>query len=151
MKVQDLVISYLDKGRLMQLATCDNNRPWACTVYFAHDNLHHLYWLSHPQTHHSQHIARNPYVSAAIVVPSDKATTTLAGVQVTGTAREVTDPKELEIISDAYAERYTAHAKLQDIISGRNPRHLYQLKPTSFVLFDQVNFPQQPRQEWRLN
>ncbi len=149
MKVQNLVITYLDKARLMQVATCHKNRPWACTVYFAHDNLHNLYWLSHPDSHHSQHIAKNPYVAGAITVPLGGAS--LPGIQVFGTVRAVTDPAELENVFAAYAERYTAHAKLQDVISGRNPNHFYQLKPMVFVLFDETNFPNQPRQEWRLS
>ncbi len=149
MIAQNLIISYLDKTRLMQLATTVNNQPWCCTVYFAHDNSHNLYWISDPRSKHSQHIAKNPNVSVAMVVPIQGAN--MPGIQVMGVAREVTNPKEVEILFGAYAERYTAHNKLADIISGKNPRHLYQLKPKQFILFDPASFPGQPRQEWRLN
>lgn len=148
MIAQNLIVSYLDKTRLMQLATADNNQPWCCTVHFAHDNLHNLYWISDPHTKHSQHIAKNPNVAASMVVPISGPS--LPGIQVAGTAREITDPKEVELLFGAYAERYTAHNKLADIISGKNPHHLYQLKPKQFILFDHVNFPDQPRQEWNL-
>lgn len=35
------------------------------------------------------------------------------------------------------------------LLSGEDPHKLYQIKPELFVLFDEINFPDNPRQEWR--
>lgn len=150
MKVRDVVVKYLDEARIMQVATCVDNQPWACTVYFAVDNLHNLYWISLPTRRHSEEIRSNPRVAGVIVKPhnyGDK----VRGLQFQGEAREVTAAAEVHALAEAYMERYTRSGLAEEIITGSNPHHLYQIKPTAFVLFDEVNFPEQPRQDWSLS
>jgi uncharacterized protein YhbP (UPF0306 family) len=146
-KVQDLVVKYLDEARLMQVATSTNNIPWCCTVYFAVDNLHNIYWISLPDRQHSDDIAQNPHVAGTIVVAHSYGQK-VRGVQFRGTARMVTDPAEITEHTPAYAERYQLPTLAQDIISGQHPHRLYTIKPELFVLFDEQNFPDDPRQEW---
>jgi uncharacterized protein YhbP (UPF0306 family) len=132
----------------MQLATVSGDQPWACTVHFAVDNLHNLYWLSNPSRRHSQDIAKNPKVAAAIVLPETAGK--IRGMSVQGVAWETTDPKEIEQHIVAFEERFGRHGVGAEIISGKNANRLYQLKPEFFVLFDTINFPSDPRQEWRV-
>jgi uncharacterized protein YhbP (UPF0306 family) len=146
-RVADLVISYLDGAQMMQIATCSDTQPWCCTVYFAVDNLHNLYWISLPDARHSQELAQNPHVAGTIVqaqTPKDK----VRGVQFQGIAREVSDPNEIRQLIEAYQERYGNSYLGEDIVNGKNPHHLYQIKPEVFVLYDRANFAEQPRQEW---
>lgn len=147
MNPHDLIIKYLDENRLMSVATSSGDRPWCCTVYFAVDNAHHLYWLSLPDREHSQDISRNPYVGGSIALPHEYGKP-MQGIQFRGSAREVTDSQEINSLSEAYAQRFNLPTLAQDIISGKNPQRLYQMKPELYVLYDEVNFITDPRQEW---
>ena len=147
MDAKELIIKYLDEALVMQVATSVNDRPWCCTVYFAVDNAHHLYWISLPDREHSQDISRNPYVGGAIALPAEYGKS-VRGIQFRGSARQVTDPAEITSLSVAYADRFHVPTLAQDIITGKNPHQLYQMKPELYVLFDEVNFPSESRQEW---
>ncbi len=49
------------------LATADDEgNPWATPVWFAHDELDRLYWLSWPGSRHSQLIERRPEVALTV-------------------------------------------------------------------------------------
>lgn len=49
------------------LATADaDGVPWATPVWFAHDGLDRLYWLSWPGSRHSQHIERRPEIALTV-------------------------------------------------------------------------------------
>lgn len=149
MNLQELIIKYLDEAKQMQLATCVGDQPWCSTVYFAHDDKHNLYWISTPERRHSKEIAVNPHVAAAIVLqhtPGDK----VRGLQLQGLAREVSDHSEITELISVYSSRFNRTDLAESIISGQNPHRLYQLKPELFVLFDEVNFPDDPRQEWQV-
>lgn len=146
MNAQNLVVEYLDRARQMQIATSVDNQPWVATVYFAHDNAHNLYWISMPDTRHSQEIARNPNVAGTIVVDNTPGQP-VRGIQFTGVAREIPNT-EVKANIEAYAERFQRFTLGDEIANGVSPIKLYQIKPHSFVLFDQKNFPSQPRQEW---
>lgn len=148
MQPRNFIVRYLDIARLMQVATCAAGKPWCATVYFAHDNLHNLYWISVPETRHSQELAQNPRVAGTIVLPHTYGEP-VHGLQFEGMAREVTDPDEIRSLSESYIERYGRYNLAEEIISGANPNHLYQIVPETFVLFDQANFPTQPRQSWQ--
>jgi uncharacterized protein YhbP (UPF0306 family) len=149
-KLQDLIITYLDETRMMQVATCANNQPWCCTVYFSVDNLHNLYWISKPDRRHSEELRRNPKVAGVIVqphTPGDK----VRGLQFQGLAHQISDPGEIRTLAESYVERFAQHALAEDMISGANPQCLYQIKPETFVLFDELNFPEASRQEWQVS
>jgi hypothetical protein len=49
------------------LATADaDGNPWATPVWFAHDGLDRLYWLSWPGSRHSQLIERRPEIALTV-------------------------------------------------------------------------------------
>jgi len=64
MEHKELILEFLGKNRLMSLATCTKNTPWAATVFFAYDieNLD-LFFFSRPDTKHCTDIAANPLVA----------------------------------------------------------------------------------------
>lgn len=146
MSVENIIVEYLDEARQMQVATCVDGQPWCTTVYFAHDNAHNLYWISMPDARHSQEIVRNPQVAGAITLAIQPGQP-VRGLQFSGTAQEI-DLAHVRSNIEAYAERYERFTLGEDIVRGTVPIRLYQIKPTSFILFDQQNFPQQPHQEW---
>ena len=147
---QDLIIKYLDEARMIQVATSISDQPWCATVYFSVDNSHNLYWISLPTRRHSEEIRQNPKVAGAIVLPHTHGEK-VRGLQFEGVAREISKPEEIRPLAESYMERYTATGLAEAMISGQNPHRLYQIQPTLFVLFDEVNFPGDSRQEWRLS
>jgi nitroimidazol reductase NimA-like FMN-containing flavoprotein (pyridoxamine 5'-phosphate oxidase superfamily) len=79
----------LDRIRYLVLATTDpDGRPRVSPVYFVPRAYADLYWVSHPETHHSANLRRDPRVSAVVhdssVVPGQG-----TAAYVDGTAREV--------------------------------------------------------------
>lgn len=149
MNLQSLITHYLDTAQQLQLATSLNNKPWCVTVYFAHDNLYNLYWLSMADTRHSQELLINPQVAGAIISAQNYGQPAI-GLSVEGHARLIETNAEIEQHFEAYGERYNCHGRVQSIIDGSDGHKLYQLVPERFVLFDQVSFPNQPRQIWEL-
>lgn len=149
MTIQDGVIKYLDQANLMQIATFSGRKPWCTTVFYAVDNLHNLYWLSPTSARHSREIAFNDHVAAAITVPHSYGQG-LHGLQVEGIAELVTT-SDIEPLFQAYAEKYNARSRLPGLLGGTDEQRLYKLIPDAFVLYDEENFPTEPRQEWRLD
>lgn len=149
MTLKDAIIAYLDTATMMQVATALDNEPWCATVYFAHDNAHNLYWLSLPTARHSQAIAKNGRVAGTIVAPQDPARPP-RGLQFEGTAREITDPDELMRLVESYEERYARNNLAEGVMTGVNPNRFYQIKPDTFVLFDQQASAEHPQQTWKV-
>ncbi len=57
----------LDDTTYVVLATAsEDGRPWASPVWFAHDGLDRLYWVSWPGSRHSQHIAHRPEIAVTV-------------------------------------------------------------------------------------
>jgi hypothetical protein len=79
----------LDRIRFLVLGTTDpDGRPRVSPVFFVPHRYADLYWVSHPQTHHSANLRRDPRASAVVhdstVVPADG-----AAVYLDGTVREL--------------------------------------------------------------
>lgn len=148
--IKRLIEEYLDKARLMQVATSKNNQPWACSVYFAYDDALNLYWISQPSRRHSQEIRINDKVAGTIVLPHTPGDD-VRGLQFQGTAKELTQRKDIEQAMKLYAKRYGMDAKRVSAIVENIDGHMcYVVHPVLYVLFDEVNFPDSPRQEYTL-
>jgi uncharacterized protein YhbP (UPF0306 family) len=144
--IRKLIKEDLKKARMMQVATVKNDQPWNCTVYFAADDKFNLYWISKPTTRHSQEIESNANVGVAIPVKFDDLT--VRGLSLEGVAAEVKDSKEIKQKVKLYSDKFNRGQEwYKDFVAGNNPHKLYRIKPTKFVLFDRVNFPDNDRQE----
>jgi hypothetical protein len=85
----------LDGVRYIVLGTIDDDgRTRTSPVYFTPHRYEYLYWVSHPDTHHSQNLHRDSRVSG-VVFDSTLPPNQGRAVYVTGTAREVPED-ELE-------------------------------------------------------
>lgn len=148
MDVKQLINEYFAKTRMLQIATSVDNQPWNCTVYYAFDDSWNIYWISTPDRRHSKEVAINPKVSGVISFsqepyPKDG----VQGLQFEGIA-ELLSGDEEEKASKLYIEQLDREATLlEDIRSGKNPHKFYKAKPTKFVLFDSVHFPDNSRKE----
>jgi Pyridoxamine 5'-phosphate oxidase len=79
----------LDQIRYIVLGTIDEDgRTRTSPVYFHPHRYQDLYWVSHPDTHHSQNLGRDDRLSGVVfdstLVPGET-----QAVYVSGTAREV--------------------------------------------------------------
>jgi len=147
-RTQELVKNYLQQGRLMQVASVSGDQPWVCTVYYVSDEQHNLYWLSLPTRRHSQEIAKHAHVAAAIVVKDDQP---VIGLQIEGEANIAADARTVSKVMKRYVAIYDSGRDFYDnFMAGTNQHQLYRIKPHLFVLFDELNFHEAPRQEWHL-
>lgn len=146
-----LIEDYLKRATLMQVATAKNNQPWACSVYFAYDDKLNLYWISLPTWRHSQELRANKKVAGTIVLPHNPGDK-VRGLQFQGVARELHQKNEVKYTLTYYAKRFhMSQKRVKAIIEGLVDGHLcYRIMPSLFVLFDEVNFPDEPRQEYKL-
>lgn len=81
------VLDYLEAHNTMTLATSGPDGPWAAGLFYVNDGFD-LYWLSDPDTRHSQNIAHAPQV--AVTVHEDYADwRVIQGVQAEGVAEVV--------------------------------------------------------------
>lgn len=144
MQAKELVESYLIDAKLMQIATVSNGKPWICTVYYVSDNDSNIFWLSHPDRRHSQEIEKNPNIAVAIAVKHDQP---IIGVQAEGRASIVKDVEVVKDVMSDYVAKYGNGKDFHDnFVTGTNQHNLYKFTPSSIVLFDEVNFADDPRQ-----
>ena len=118
METGKLIKDYLDTAILMQIATVRENQPWACSVYFAHDNNLSLFWISTPERRHSQEIYDNEKIAGTIVLPhtpGDK----VRGIQFQGVAKVLIDVREVQHGMDVYAARTGMKIKIKYLIKAK--------------------------------
>lgn len=139
----------LGDGLILQIATASGDQPWAATVYYASDDNLNIYWLSNPNTRHSQDLAANPKTAGAIPLDAEPSAPNV-GLQVQGIAGYLGDPAEIESAIRLYAKKYGNSSEFVDnFIAGKDEHKIYKLQPNLIVLLDEKTYPQNPRQEWR--
>lgn len=132
----------------MQVASVGKNGPWIATVYFVPDAQQNLYWLSLPSRRHSQELYKDARAAIAIAIKDDQP---VIGLQAEGNVEVLKDEDEIRKVMDSYVTKYGAGKDFYDnFVAGKNQHNLYKFVPKSFVLFDEVNFAGEPRQEWKL-
>jgi uncharacterized protein YhbP (UPF0306 family) len=149
MELKQLIADYLEQAFFLQVATSTDNQPWTATVHFASDDQFNFYWVSLPTTRHSQELRANSKVAGTIVrpqAPDDKA----HGIQYQGVAEELTGEAARSGL-ELYAKRYKISGDwVEKMISGNDEHACYKITPSLIVLFDQANFPDNPRQEYKV-
>jgi uncharacterized protein YhbP (UPF0306 family) len=149
MKLRQLVEEYLKEARMMQVATAKDGQPWACTVYFAFDKELNLYWISTPTRRHSLEIENNSKVAGVIVLPH-KPGQEVRGIQFEGVAKSLGKKESMNALKH-YMLRFGMPIKrVKEILAGKDKHVCYGIKPSSIILFDEVNYPDSPRQEYKL-
>lgn len=148
-KIEGLIRQYLKEAKMMQLATAMGNQPWACTVWFAIDEDLNIYWFSSTTRRHSKEVKANPKVAGAITLPHTPKDPPRA-VQFEGIAKELTDQKDISKARSVYESRIFDTVTIDSLIANpEKPHRFYKIKPSLFVLFDVINFPDESRQEWK--
>lgn len=148
--LRKLIEDYLKEAKLMQLATSSNNQPWVCNVWFAADKDLNIYWFSSTTRRHSKEVLKNKKVAAAIVLPHTPKDTA-RGLQLEGTAEVVKDKKTILKAILLFTGRIFTKNQIELFMKNKKwPHSFYKIKPTRFVLFDAVNFPENSRQEYNV-
>ena len=101
----------------LTLATVDaQGQPHAAPVYFVADDDLHLYFFSETKSAHSQQIAQNPQVGAAIY-PETTGWRDIRGLQIRGAARWVESPAEWDSAWARYQVKFPFVASLKMVVS----------------------------------
>lgn len=150
MDLRKLIKDYLKEAKLMQLATSIDGQPWVCSVWFAADEDLNIYWFSSTTRRHSKEVMQNNKVAAAIVLPQTPQDPG-RGLQLQGIAELLTEQKDIDKAVSVYAGRIFTKEQIEEFGALKDkPHSFYKIKPTQFVLFDSVNFPDESRQEYNL-
>jgi uncharacterized protein YhbP (UPF0306 family) len=129
----------------MQLSTVKDGQPWICTVYFVADADFSLYWSSARSRQHSLEILSNS--KAAVTVVKD--TELKQALQIVGDAYEV-DNDNLEYVHNLYQAKFGPKDYDLAQMKEHSPegRSYWIFKPASISLWDEVNFPDSPKQQY---
>ncbi len=147
--VKSLVQDFLMKAQIMQLGTSHGSKPWVTTLYFAADVNMNIYWLSRESRRHSKEIENNSHVAGTIIFPlnyGDK----VRGLQFEGQARMLKDQDALAGRNIYSSKFWIVEDRAMNSAQGDSTQGCYQLRPERFVLYDEVNFPDNPTQELRM-
>jgi len=151
MDLRKLIADYLEEAKMLQVATSAGDNPWICSVWFAADDDLNIYFFSSITRRHSKEIAENPKVAGAIVLPQtpqDKP----RGIQLEGVAEALESEEDIQKAMSVYVDRIFPEETIDMLTSNKEkPHKFYRIKPSSIVLFDVVNFPEESRQELKLN
>ncbi len=143
MNKYELLNHFLTSNTLMQLATMRDGQPWVCNVYFVTDQHNTIYWTSARNRRHSKEISDNPIVAATIVHDAKLK----QAIQLTGTACEV-PLDDAERVDALYSEKFGSKDRLAEVRQNLpDGRAYFMLKPEQTFLWDEVNFPDTPKQE----
>lgn len=144
MDTKNLVIEFLKVNKLMQLATVSGDQPWLCNVYFVSDDANNIYWSSARVRRHSREIRAHAKVAATVVHDEERK----QAVLITGEAFEVTQ-NEVEKVNILYASKFgDKPSRLAEVLANTpDGRAYWVLKPKTITLWDEVNFPDSPKQE----
>ncbi|MEO7195961.1 MAG: pyridoxamine 5'-phosphate oxidase family protein [Pseudonocardiaceae bacterium] len=145
-----LLEHYVQAGKLMQLASLNSDgSPVVCNVWYdAHFAPDVLRFISRSSRQHSQNIRIDGRVAGGIMAISlEGLGQAVRGVTFTGVARELpTCGFDREVV--AFVARWPrAEAALhpEKLAHDEIPTRLYQVTVAEWVLFDEANFPEQPR------
>ena len=147
--IRKLIVEYLEEAKVMQLATSVDDQPWVCNVWFAADKDLNIYWFSIKTRRHSKEIMKNNKVAGNFALPKFGPLDKVRCVEFEGVASELTDRKDVEKAVAVYADRIFTRDRIEQLTMTK-PYAFYKAKPKLFVLFDAVNFPEDPRQELRV-
>jgi uncharacterized protein YhbP (UPF0306 family) len=142
---------YLNQGKLLHLATSSENSLWLCHVWYAlGQDISEIIFTSNKSRRHSQEIKNNPIVAGGVIaIELEGLGQKVRGLSFEGLAEEVANT-QIEDAYVLYAKRWPQIQQMftaQDILYNKVDMRMYKIKLTKVVLFDEVNFPKNPRQE----
>lgn len=143
MNKEEILKQFLSENKLMQLATQSEGKLWVCNLYFVVGKNLNIYWTSARNRRHSMEVEANPIVAATIVNDEDKK----QAVQIAGKAYRIT-PEESQYAHETYGNKLGQKDSRMDEVNEdtKQSRAYWVLKPDYFELWDEVNYPDEPKQ-----
>jgi uncharacterized protein YhbP (UPF0306 family) len=149
---RDVLKDYVHGGKLMQVATVASpgSDPYLCSVWYdAHFEPDLVRFISRHDRRHSRNIRLDPRVAGAIVaIPLVGLGQPARGVTFTGVAHELPSCG-IDRPVEQFCGRWPQARSAIDpgkLAADATPSQLYEIRITEWTLFDEENFPQQPRQ-----
>ncbi len=134
--IKSRIKKILDTTHLMSLGTLHNKGVWVSDVIFIHDDAFNIYWMSDPDTRHSQAIAKNKKVAGTITATTKSGTPNF-GIQFSGTAKKINGPR-YDLAKKHHKKRgKPAPKESDDVLQGDS---WYILTPDKIELTDEKNF-----------
>ena len=128
-ETKELILEVLGKGYLMSLGTQDEEGVWVADVIYVYDEEMNIYWMSDPETRHSQAIEQNNKVAGTITA-SGQGEDNL-GIQFEGVAKKI-EGERYDLALKHFAKRKKSQPKeTDDILQGDL---CYLLKPKKIGL-----------------
>lgn len=152
MSISEHISDYLAAGKLLQLATVDEaGKPNVVHVWYATmDGASRLVFTSNKSRFHSGHIRENGLSAGAIIaIELQGLGQKVQGLTFSGRAVEAVGELSRSAY-EAYAAKWpqvTAMFSAEDIQSDATPMRMYVVEVSEYVLFDEVRYPSQPRQQ----
>lgn len=115
--------------------------PWICVVYYVMDENLNLYFISDPETEHSQAIAENNNVSAAIYDSHQEVSDKKVGVQIMGEVSVVGGLGKIKWFFEMWAKINPGN---KDILNLKNYKNkilsskVYVIKPRRIKFFNEA-------------
>ena len=105
-----------------------------------------LYWTSAKSRRHSKEISIHSQVAITVVRDTEQTGTTNYR-----RSDEVAD-KDLEHVDRSYSYKFGDKGRLTEVRNAdENGRAYYEFKPNSIELWDEVNFPDSPKQNYKID
>jgi uncharacterized protein YhbP (UPF0306 family) len=147
MNLQQLLKTYFIENKLMQLATVGTDgKPWLCNLYFVTDEDNNIYWTSARKQQHSKEIHGNSAAAVTIVHDAEHK----QALQITGEASEVS-LEDAKRIDELYSAKFGHKDRLTEIKANLpEGRAYWVVKPDQIFFWDEVIFPDAPKQEFNL-
>jgi uncharacterized protein YhbP (UPF0306 family) len=135
--------SLLRECNAMSLATCDDNIPWAASVFFVADDAFNLYFVSGQSSRHSLNVATNP--SVAVTINKDQSDWfSIRGLQIEGRV-SISPAQERERVLALYLDKFPDLSRLRDNPSNEQEKLIvdrllasdfYRVAPRNIRLID---------------
>ena len=123
------VAAFLESCRTAALATADRQHtPYAANIQYVSDDALNLYWVSSPESAHSQHLLARPDVAMTVYAHVD-APGQIHGVQMRGRAGVVADPEAVGLVRTLYEAMYpfASQPPYREAVAAQS---FYRFRPT---------------------
>lgn len=133
---------YLRSQKMMSVATV-SQKPFICNVYYGMDENFNFYFMSETTTYHAKNIAKNSKVAISIADTHQLVTDKKIGVQITGTASQVRDEKEIIKALKLWNSNNPGFEKIINLENMKNKKikgKVYKIKPSFIKFFNELLF-----------
>jgi hypothetical protein len=135
--MQRHALDYLQRHRVLNLATSGPEGIWAAAVFYVNDGFT-LYFLSAPTSRHSRNIEASPRV-AATIQEEYADWREIKGIQLGGEAARIAGPEQAAA-AQRYGQRYPVVANLtsapSEIVKALERVAWYRIRPDRLYLID---------------